>query len=562
MRSFAVMLRFYFSTFYSPPALKEGGGRLSPKGVLKLVGILMLMAYLFGSFGFMAWHVYAALYQAFSVVGLQRLLLLYALLYGGFYVLLLSFISSFSTLYTNEMEAYLASLPVRPVYLLSGKVATLAIPEFFFALLTMGTGFVVYGLAERVPWLFYINALLIILWIVIFVVSLSYCVSIPLLAVSGFFRNRDGSRMVLTFALIFVILFFNASANRILSSSASSEAIMNLLRLFNETFLRLLDSVPPLRFILMTLLESANPLFSLVLFALLGTVLLLAFGALSLLAPLYKKVIQGFSEQYIKKMNQTESAALLRTNTGRQGKLMTLFLRELRGMNREPVYFLNGPFIIILMPLILGVSLFFSLGNQGTLDEIGSSARSLLTPLSQVLVSILAGAFLGSSTSITCTAISRDAKHIAYIKTLPVESRLYLGAKLLHGILFGLVGSLVAVLLGLFLFQIDVSLVLLILGSSFVLSVVLNILGLYLDTLNPRLSWDNPVAAMKQNINTVVMILLEMLILAGIGFAVFRWVKTMEGLALFLLGVPLLLVIVLLALYFPLGERKIRALEL
>ena len=36
----------------------------------------------------------------------------------------------------------------------------------------------------------------------------------------------------------------------------------------------------------------------------------------------------------------------------------------------------------------------------------------------------------------------------------------------------------------------------------------------------------------------------------------------MEGLALFLLGVPLLLVIVLLALYFPLGERKIRALEL
>ncbi|WP_304223610.1 hypothetical protein [Gracilinema caldarium] len=561
MKSLAAIIRFYFSTFYALPALRDSSGKLSPKGLLKGVGTLALFIYVIGVFGYMAWEVYSSLYKVFATLGLLRLMLVYALLYGSLLVAILSFVSSFSTVYTNEMETYLATLPAKPVFLLAGKALALAVPQFFIALLSIGTGFLIYGISAGVSALFYVNALLEIILAVIVVSVLGYCISIPLLSVSKFFRNRDRMLVLIGLAMMVIILFFNASINRLLASSAGPEELAVLLRGSNEAFLRLLDALPPLQFLLGALLSAANPLYTLGLLACLMSVLAASYGLLSVLAPRYTRVIQGFSEQYVRRMNRTQTVAFLKASTARRGKLVSLLLRELWSMNREPVYFLNGPFIIVLMPVVIAVSLVFSLGNQGSLNELRSAAGSLLSPLQQVLLSSLAGAFLGSATSITCTALSRDAKHISYMKTLPVSPRLYLMAKLLHGLVFGLAGSLMAVFLGIFLFRFNVLRVLLVLAASSTLSALFNLAGLYIDTLNPQLAWENPVAAMKQNVNAVVMILLEMLILAGTGVAAFAWAKTWLLLVLILVVLPLLLFAVLLALYLPLGEQRLKTLE-
>ncbi|MCA1949799.1 MAG: hypothetical protein LDL24_04460 [Treponema sp.] len=561
MKSLAAIIRFYFSTFYALPVLRDSSGKLSPKGLLKGVGTLALFIYVIGVFGYMAWEVYSSLYKVFATLGLERLMLVYALLYGSLLVAILSFVSSFSTVYTNEMETYLATLPAKPVFMLAGKALALAVPQFFIALLSIGTGFLIYGISSGVSALFYVNALLEIILAVIAVSVLGYCISIPLLSVSKFFRNRDRMLVIVGFAMMVIILFFNASINRLLASSAGPEELAVLLRGSNEAFLRLLDSLPPLQFLLGALLSATNPLYTLGLLACLMAVLAVSFGLLNLLAPRYTRVIQGFSEQYVRRMNRSQTVAFLKASTARRGKLVSLLLRELWSMNREPVYFLNGPFIIVLLPVVIAVSLVFSLGNQGSLNELRSAAGSLLSPLQQVLLSSLAGAFLGSATSITCTALSRDAKHISYMKTLPVSPRLYLMAKLLHGVLFGLAGSLMAVFIGIFLFHLDVLLVLLVLAASSTLSALFNLAGLYIDTLNPQLAWENPVAAMKQNVNAVIMILLEMLILAGTGAAAFAWATTWLLLVLILLVLPLLLFAVLLALYLPLGEQRLKALE-
>jgi len=561
MRNLISLIRFYFSTFYALPAFKDSRGKILAKSILKLGGIILLAFYVLGSFGFLAWQIYESLYKVFASLGMGRLTLVYALMYGSLYVVVIGFVSSFSTVYTNEMEAYMATLPVKDVYLLIGKAGALSIPDFMLALLTIGSGFIIYGIHEQAPWLYYGNALLILILVTVLIVTLSYCISIPILAMGRIFRNRDVTMVLMGLVVMVGVLSMQTSMNRLLTVTEKPEQIMALLQGSNDAFLRLLDTLPPLRFILRSLLEASNPLYTLLLILLVGGALCFAFLLFSLLAPLYRRVIQGFSEQYIKKMNRTQSAAYLRTSTGRKAPLMTLLLRELRSMNREPVYFLNGPFIIILLPVVLGISLNVSLGTQGGFQDIRNTARELLSPVQQVLLCILSGAFLGSATSITCTALSRDAKHIGYIKTLPVSPRLYLGAKLLHGVIFGLVGSLVAIGLSIFIFQVDEVLVLLVLGASFVLSVLFNVLGLYIDTLNPQLKWENPVAAMKQNINAVVMLLSEMLLLAGIGVVVFLWVHTIGLLMFVLLLLPLALVSLLLALYFPLGEARIQRLE-
>ncbi|MEW6566491.1 MAG: hypothetical protein AB1404_13435 [Spirochaetota bacterium] len=561
MKNLIAVLRFYFSTFYALPALKDSQGKVSSKSILKLLGIVVLAVYIGGSFGFLAWQLYANLYKVFASIGIQRLILVYALLYGSVYIILISFVSSFSTIYTNEMEAYLSTLPVRSSFLLTGKAAALAVPEFLFTLIIMGTAFIVYGMNEQAAWLFYINGVLILLLVTLLIVTISYCISIPLLAMGRIFRNRDVTMIVMGFIVMFGVLYLNTSINRILAFTEDPAKIISMLQASTETFLNLLDAFPPLQFIVKSLLDAANPVYVFLLFMILAAVLFLSFGVFTVLAPLYQRVIQGFSEQYIKKMNRAQSVSFLRTNTGRQSPLMALFLREFRSMNREPVYFLNGPFIIILLPVILGISLYFSMGDQGSLGEITTLARSNFTPVQQVLVSIVTGAFLGSATSITCTSLSRDAKHIGYIKTLPVSSSLYLGAKLIHGMLFGLIGCLVAAAVSIVLFQVDEPLVVLVLAASFVLTLLFNVLGLYIDTVNPQLRWENPVAAMKQNVNAVIMMLLEMLSLGALGFAGFMWVKDLGTLMLFLLALPLVITVVLLLLYFPLGIGTLRRLE-
>jgi len=561
LKNLIAVLRFYFSTFYALPALKDSQGKVSSKSILKLLGIVVLAVYFGGSFGFLAWQLYANLYKVFASIGIQRLILVYALLYGSVYIILISFVSSFSTIYTNEMEAYLSTLPVRSSFLLTGKAAALAVPEFLFTLIIMGTAFIVYGMNEQAAWLFYINGVLILLLVTLLIVTISYCISIPLLAMGRIFRNRDVTMIVMGFIVMFGVLYLNTSINRILAFTEDPAKIISMLQASNETFLNLLDAFPPLQFIVKSLLDAANPVYVFLLFMILAAVLFLSFGVFTVLAPLYQRVIQGFSEQYIKKMNRAQSVSFLRTNTGRQSPLMALFLREFRSMNREPVYFLNGPFIIILLPVILGISLYFSMGDQGSLGEITTLARSNFTPVQQVLVSIVTGAFLGSATSITCTSLSRDAKHIGYIKTLPVSSSLYLGAKLIHGMLFGLIGCLVAAAVSIVLFQVDEPLVVLVLASSFVLTLLFNVLGLYIDTVNPQLRWENPVAAMKQNVNAVIMMLLEMLSLGALGFAGFMWVKDLGTLMLILLTLPLVVTVVLLLLYFPLGIGTLRRLE-
>ena len=93
------------------------------------------------------------------------------------------------------------------------------------------------------------------------------------------------------------------------------------------------------------------------------------------------------------------------------------------------MYLLNGPFVVVLMPVIIGVMLavqkdaFMSDPDMaGVLAMLGSGQGAAIAGL--------VGAFMGTSTSIACTALSRDAKALPFIKSLPISPRTYMLAKL------------------------------------------------------------------------------------------------------------------------------------
>lgn len=521
MRSpFASVVRFYVLSTYG---LKGGAaglrakagasGKPSARQIAKVVGIgLMallivadLVALFFGSN-------YAA-YMALKPLGLQGLLLLNAAMSATLMVLLFGFVTSLSTYSLSGGEGLILALPVRPRHLFGAKLVTGYLSEFLFALLLMGTALGVYAWGERPGPAFYVNGLLTILALPLLPLAFTYLILVPLMSTARFLRNKNAVMIVggilgLGFALAFNF-FVQGSAARmgdpawIRESYAGPSSVLH----------RLGQSYPP------ALLAHASltaPGFRGLGLSLLNLGLGLGIAVLAVLAlgPAYTSSLSSFGEMRLKRLASASGFIGQRIKASRP--LVSLLWREIRLMNREPIYFLNGPMIVLLMPVIIAVAI---LAQGNSLGGLGAALASLHwegTPY-PMLVAAAAGAFLGSSTSITCTAISRDAKALAWLKALPVSLAQIGLAKFLHGLAFALFGSLVGALGGGLALGLGIPGIL---GSLFIalaVSSLITIAGLWLDTANPRLRWDNPVAAMKQNINAVIIILGDMALIGGLG---------------------------------------------
>ena len=272
--------------------------------------------------------------------------------------------------------------------------------------------------------------------------------------------------------------------------------------------------------------------------------------------PAYASSLSRFGDVKIKRIKA--SRGFIEKKLRRRSLRLTLLLREIRNMNREPVYFLNGPFIVLLMPLIV-VVMFLAQGQS--FSELGAMLAGLGDGPWLMLAAAAAGAFLGSSTSITCTSISRDAKVLSFLRSLPLPVGEYALAKFLHGFLFSIVGAFVGVMLLGVTLDLAAAKVAGALFIALALSGLIDVLGIWLDTAHPRLSWDNPTAAMKQNLNSVIIILGTMSLLGLLGvLAVKLHLGSLANVLVFGL-VPAILAAAGLAFYPRYATKRIMSME-
>jgi ABC-2 type transport system permease protein len=286
---------------------------------------------------------------------------------------------------------------------------------------------------------------------------------------------------------------------------------------------------------------------------------LAAVGAVAwLLGPAYARSVADFGESTLRKLGKGEARGWIARTSRRRPLLLSLLLREFRLMNREPMYLLNGPLIVVLMPVIMAVALFF---QKDAMGELGAVAEVLGAGSGGMLLSAAFGAFLGASTSVTCTAVSRDAKFLPAMKALPVPAMDYMLAKLLHGLVFAVFGAVVgAVGIGTF-FGIGLAKMAAAFAIALSFSSLLNLAGLWLDTAFPRLSWENPLAALKQNPNAVIAILGSMGSIGVLGWLSTRLDLGAAGFTLLYGGLPAALFLVLLTLYPRFAERRLAEYE-
>ena len=233
-----------------------------------------------------------------------------------------------------------------------------------------------------------------------------------------------------------------------------------------------------------------------------------------------------------------------------------LLLREIHSMNREPAYLLNGPFTILLLPLLYGIM--YLTGSLSLPPEM----KAFLHGSAGVLIAGVCGAFLGSATSVASTAISRDAKNLNLIKSLPLSIKCLMQAKLAHAMLIAGIGAVIGVGgIGL-LFSFKPFAV----GSALVIALSLalfcNVLALILDTVHPKLHWDTPAAAVKHNLNTIIMLFSDILLLSITATMATQTALPQKYYLVCFAGIPLLASGIITHFFWPYAEQKINRLEM
>lgn len=562
--SFPSLLRFYVLSTYGlrGRALKgRASGEQAPdartraKAAAKAAGVAALVILVLGDIGILFFGLNFETYRALKGVGLQGLLLLNASITTTFLVLTLGFATALSTYCLSGAETVLLSMPVKPRHLLGAKIATVYLSEFLLAFLMMATAFGVYAWGEGPDSSFYLYALLSTIALPLLPLAASYLLLVPLMSAARFLRNKNAVMVLagivgLVFALVFNFLVQSAASRLqdpawLLANYAGPDALVARIgRAYLPAYLSW---------------KATTSGWTAGLGAALGNLALGAAAILALVAalgPAYASSLARFGETRIRKL--ASASGFIGKTMRRRGLGTGLFLREWRLMNREPVYLLNGPLIVLLMPVIMAIALVTQRDQlapllQG-LEQLGDGPWAML-------VAAAFGAFLASSTSITCTAVSRDAKVLSWIKSLPIPMRRYALAKFLHGLFFAGFGALVGGLgLGLVLGLGALEA----LGALFIaLSVgsLVNIAGLWLDTLNPRIAWDSPTAALKQNPNAVIVILGAMGLIGGLGALAATLRLSTLGFTLLYGLVPALLAALALWLYPAYAERRLARLE-
>jgi ABC-2 type transport system permease protein len=304
------------------------------------------------------------------------------------------------------------------------------------------------------------------------------------------------------------------------------------------------------------------------------------FGLLPLLGKLYAKTLAGFSDVKSKKLTAEKASQLISRDTKTNTAFKALLIRDIRTILREPAFFANGPLIVVLMPIILIFSLAIPLllENEYTLAQLitavqlkcaETSPESLQKIYYAAAMGLSAGiVFVGVNTNVAATAFSREGKGLSNLKAMPFTFETLLKVKFWHSMIYVFVESAFVILLlalANVIFAVIVpwtllfKLMVLIVISSSAVSLPLIFADLLIDIANPKLNWENPTAAFKQNFNSLFGMLASMALIAiGAGLAYLlpkNYMSLLYLAAVFgIIGAPLG------SWYFRYGEKKLRVL--
>lgn len=516
-------LRISFAYFFNfQQALEDK--KLRKKLFMQIFFIAIILLY-----GAMLLKPVLNLYYTYALLDMELGYLAMGLTLFAFTVLILVFPYILSKIYLSKDVETMLSLPLTAKEILLSKLVGLSLTSLIYAVFLAFPFMFKYGLAQSQGLLYYVYGLLGVFLVALGLISVLGLIVIIFMLWAGKLPKFRG---MVQFLSMIIVMVMSLGLNYYIQSQTSQSPgeLMEKIALGSKELLdAILPALPNVRWLLLAM-DSSNSLGGLAYFILLLAVSsLLAYLVAWLAAPLMVKGVLSskiVSSRKVKKPRNNHSSSVA----------IHIFKKEFSDIIRTPLYAFNtlGGGIIapiaILMPLWVQSAISLA-------DIRKFKSYLVLIPLSQLelnllvlVLGILIGIVLGSMGNPLSSSFSREGRHIWLMKSLPISVKDQLLGRLLLGLVFQII--IIAPLLAILVFLISPPLDLLI--SLFVgnclSSIFVGLLGLTVDSIRPKLVWDNPQEAMKQNLNIMISMFSSW---AFVGLVVFIIIKLSNRIDLF-----------------------------
>lgn len=511
------------------------------KLLLVLVSLLIILPFVVVSGLFIYTVTNSLVEYNYETIGLEFMCIL---------LCVFTFIFSFNVIlnelyFTGDIENLLP-LPLKPREIVGAKIASIFCAESLVQLLVIFFSVIGFFFALGLS---FKNFLLGILGMITLpMIPIIYCSIISLLIMSftRFIKNKETIRKVgLVFVLAVLMLFvYFLGALQNFDLELYIEGFVN----GDQTFLHVMRGILPHINLFIDILVTGS-IRSLLLYILvnIGFIVVL----LGLADVCYFKGVVGLSS---KDTASKKSSSNILNNIKVENPTNSYFKKEIFTLFRTSSYFLNCILINFIWPIFVYVICKLKFPDL-TLSKLKNLVTSTDNNTLIIIFMFVIGVsiLLPALNSIASSSFSREGKNFYFMKYIPMDYSSQVYVKLLVSFIIAFIGVNVFSLIFYLVIGLKVSTAFIFLIISFLAILFICSLGIIIDSINPKLVWDDELNALRENSNNFIVMgisIFMFIVLAGLCYLLYK----SFGLALAFTSI-LLILILLNAIVYDLNRR-------
>ena len=456
-------------------------------GIIAIFGIMIPMAFLVGVI------IYAITSALIPMDSQQNGIVLFIHLVSIFsFVFGLNVI--FSVFYFSGDIENLLPLPLRPYQIIGSKFTAALINESFMEFIIIIAAFAGYIISAGLP--FYTWIIAVFGMFTLPIIPLVYCAVICMLVMlfTRIIKNKDTVNKITGVLTVLIIIALAVSVGN--SGGFDTDHLAQSIASPSNNILTVMNCVfPHIQFLVYAM--SGNVLLNLLIYIAINIVFIVLFMLFAQAA--YFKTVVGINQSSASKHHSFTAAV---SSLKEHSASYSYFKKEIKILFRTPAYFMNCIIINFLWPVLMYLVVMLQ-GQTNFLDNFVYGIRSgdelnvLIFIISVSAMSVL----ITAANSIASSALTREGKHFAFVKYIPLSYMAQINIKALVSIIISGVGMFIYVIaaglmLGLGFKIIIFCCIVSLLSVSFV-----SYFGIFMDSMNPKLIWDDELNALRGNYN-------------------------------------------------------------
>lgn len=399
----------------------------------------------------------------------------------------------FSVFYFSGDIENLLPLPLRPYQIIGSKFTAALISESVMEFIVLIAAFAGYIIGARLP--FYSWVIAIVGMLTAPIVPLIYCGIICMLVMyfTRFIKNKDTVNKItglFTFLVIAGIVFL------ISRSGFDTDRLIEAMSKSDNGVLGVLNCIfPQVPFLVLSM--GKGSLLNFLIYLLINAVAIVLFMLVA--QTVYFQSVIGIGQGGATGGKSFEASV---AKMKQHSTSVTYLKKEMRLLFRTPAYFTNCVMINVMCPVF--VYLMYAL-NKNT-DFLDSFVYGIHSGDEETVLEFMLGISAVSVlvTAVNCIAssgLTRDGKHFAFIKYIPVPYMTQINVKAITSIIISGTGMLISVIAACIMLNTGIKFIIFSCLLSLISVSFASYFGIYMDSVNPKLIWDDELNALRGNYN-------------------------------------------------------------